>query len=609
MSLISSASEHQDDAETRDVSSADLDTDQLLDRVLRFERLTALFQPLFNLENGTLLGYEGLIRGPTSTPLHTAGELFANAERLRRRTELEFAAARTVIRAFAAERLDGYLLLNMSCTALIAASDRPARALEFIAAAGLSPSAVMIELTEQEHIRDVPALAQALRPLAAGGISLVLDDFGDGHSNLRLWMELHPRMVKIDRFFVKGLGSNGDKFEIVRLLKRFADSFGTQLVAEGIEDVADLMAARDLGIPFGQGFLLGRPERKPSSEMPAELQSTIRSLKLTVAPQRENVPARSATVGDLSLPIPPIDTHSKNDDLAALFAKHPDYNAIAIIDADRPVGLINRHRFVDRYAQPFQREIHGRKSCSVFSEKDPATADRRTPLEALRGLLAGDDQRYLRDGLIITDNGRYFGLATGESIVRAVMELRIEAARYANPLTFLPGNIPISQHLDRLIGARVPFSACYADLNHFKPFNDQYGYWRGDEVIRLAASVLQDQTDPLVDFIGHVGGDDFFLVFQSEDWADRCEVAIERFNTGVRAYFAPDEISASGFWGEDRKGCPCFFPLTTISIGAVVVSPDTFDGHEEIASAAAAAKRIAKATGIGLHRLDTRAGA
>ena len=130
------------------------------------------------------------------------------------------------------------------------------------------------------------------------------------------------------------------------------------------------------------------------------------------------------------------------------------------------------------------------------------------------------------EGIIIVDGGRYRGLGSGKDLVRTVTESRIEAARHANPLTLLPGNIPITQHIARLLSAGREFVACYGDLNHFKPFNDQYGYWRGDEMILLAARCITAQADPRRDFVGHVGGDDFVVLFQSDDWQRRCEATL-----------------------------------------------------------------------------------
>ena len=105
--------------------------------------------------------------------------------------------------------------------------------------------------------------------------------------------------------------------------------------------------------------------------------------------------------------------------------------------------------------------------------------------------MSGDDLRHLYEGFIITEDGRYAGLATGESLVRAVTERRIEAARHANPLTFLPGNIPITEHIRRLLDSKVVFAAAYFDLNNFKPYNDLYGYFMSPEEIASAAAVAK----------------------------------------------------------------------------------------------------------------------
>jgi GGDEF domain-containing protein len=100
-------------------------------------------------------------------------------------------------------------------------------------------------------------------------------------------------------------------------------------------------------------------------------------------------------------------------------------------------------------------------------------------------------------------------------------DLLFEAARHANPLTLLPGNIPITQHMRRLLDAQRDFVACHADLNHFKPFNDLYGYWRGDEMILLAARSISEFADPRRHFVGHVGGDDFLVMSSSAAVAKR----------------------------------------------------------------------------------------
>jgi diguanylate cyclase (GGDEF)-like protein len=167
-------------------------------------------------------------------------------------------------------------------------------------------------------------------------------------------------------------------------------------------------------------------------------------------------------------------------------------------------------------------------------------------------------------------------------------------------LTFLPGNIPISEHIGRLLDSGGQFVACYGDLNDFKPYNDHYGYWRGDEMIRLVARTLVSHCDPRRDFVGHVGGDDFVVLFQSNDWMDRCEKVIAVFNANARNLFDEAALSRGGIEAEDRHGVRRFFAFTTLSIGAVPVTPGTFRRPEDVATAAAAAKHKAKISSQGL---------
>jgi GGDEF domain-containing protein len=102
--------------------------------------------------------------------------------------------------------------------------------------------------------------------------------------------------------------------------------------------------------------------------------------------------------------------------------------------------------------------------------------------------------------------------------------------------------------------------------------------------------------DPRRDFVGHVGGDDFVLLFQSDDWFDRCEQIVSCFNEKARALYDTDALELGGIDAEDRHGVSRFFSFTTLSIGALPVRPGVFAQADEVASAAAMAKQKAKQT-------------
>jgi GGDEF domain-containing protein len=448
--------------------------------------------------------------------------------------------------------------------------------------------------------------------LRAAGAQFALDDYGTANASMSLWVRLQPDVVKIDRFFIHGISSDPLKFEAVRAMRHFAQASGAQLVAEGIEDEADLIVVRDLGIGCGQGYFFGRPNAQPPRRVTDDARDALRSGHIAVFPEATRAlgsasPSAGMASEKMLVAAPAVPRHATNNDVLELFNTLPDLHAVAVVEDGEPIGLINRRSFMDRYALPYHREVFGKRPCMQFANASPVAIEKSMSVEQMAKLLASDDQRYLADGFVITDNGKYAGLGTGENLVRAVTEVRIEAARYANPLTFLPGNIPISSHLSRLLGNGAGFCACYVDLNHFKPFNDQYGYWQGDEVLKFAAAVLADACDPTRDFLGHVGGDDFLILFQSDNWRERAMRAIDGFNEVAQRFYAPDDQLAGGIHGEDRRGNPTFFDFVTMAIGCVRVEPSTaaaLYSSEQIASVAALAKRRAKTAASGFVLID-----
>jgi len=570
--------------------------------LLETRALEFRFQPIIDVTRATVLGYEALMRGPAGTELQAPDELMRLARMTGRMAELERQACLGAIDAFARLDLPGKLFLNLSAPMIEGfARDQGGEMLRRAVDAGIAPGRLVLELTEHERVEDVAGLRAAMVAMSGLGVTLAIDDFGDGRSSLRLWAQLNPQIVKLDKYFVHDLHRDSRKVEVIRAVLRLAEALGTPLVAEGIEHPGELAVLRDLGCHYAQGYLIGRPLAAPPITLPPEVLAVLHSGKIAVLPNRPGEHGVSQSIERLMVRAPAVAPTVASEEVMWVFARNPELHSVAVVDEGFPVGLVNRRGFVEKFAQPFHRELYGKHPVIQFMNANPLRAERSAPIDSLINVLTGDDQRYLQDGFVITEDGRYAGIATGESLVRAVTERRIEAARHANPLTLLPGNIPITEHIRRLLEAGAPFAACYFDLNNFKPYNDLYGYWRGDEMIKLAAHVVSDQCESTQDFVGHVGGDDFVVLYQSEDWARRCERAVERFNREARGLFDGGELQRGGFDSEDRRGFRAFFPLTTIAVGAVEVRPGQFHYPEEVASAAAAAKKVAKLSGTGIH--------
>jgi len=572
-----------------------------LARVLQDRQLHAVFQPIVDLRDGGVHAHEALIRGPVGTPLHSPDALLSAAAKEGLGYEFEMACIVTQLHAWGKLRQSGRLFLNISAEVMVelVAHRGIGHLLEQLSLSGVLPRYVVLEITEHERVKDMDRLDEVVSALRETGISIALDDFGDGRSSLRLWSQLRPEIVKIDKYFVQNISATADKLKTVRALLQIADIFETSLVAEGIENAQDLRVIRDLDVRYCQGFFLGRPESQPLLEVGEAVTELLNDAPIAVYPESAQQVNSGLINGFNIIKAPTVTPKTTNNAVASIFQLEPNLHAVAVLEKGRPVAIINRLLFMNQYAKLYYRDLSGRKSCMENANTEPRLIEKNYQIDELVGILTSEDQRYLTDGFIVTDNGCYLGLGTGDQLVRNVTESRIEAARHANPLTFLPGNIPITQHIERLLRKQTRFVACYADLNSFKPFNDCYGYWRGDAMIRLLASVIKTQCDAQRDFLGHVGGDDFIVLFQSPDWRERCQRIIAEFNAQAVHLFEESARLAGGIEAEDRQGVRRFFPLTTLSIGAVVVPSGQTLHAEDVVNQAALAKHDAKLSGDG----------
>lgn len=581
-----------------------------LGEIIALRRLSAVFQPIARLANGMVYAHEALIRGPEGGHLYNPDALFAQASMETLTFELELACLVVILQRWGELAQRGRLFINISAQALVRlineAGTQPV--IRLMRRWGISSRQLVLEITEHERVLDMQALVDAAKAVRRLGIQIALDDFGDGRSSLRLWSEVRPEVVKIDKYFTKHISTHADKVKTIQALQKIAEIFGSELVAEGIETDDDLRLLRDLGLTYGQGYFLARPHDQPCTAVQPGAVAVLVNRQVAVYPEVRQ--STQANIFDrLSImQAPTIGPQTQIDQVAALFLKHPHLHALPLVEGDSPIGIINRMNFLDRYSKLYSRELWGNKPCLPWANLQPRLIESKHTMDDLLGILTSDDQRYLDDGFIVVDNGRYHGLCRGDQIVKSVTETRIEAARHANPLTFLPGNIPITQHIERMLARNTEFVVGYLDLNNFKSFNDRYGYWRGDEVIRLVARVAACHVQERRDFLGHVGGDDFIVVFQSANWAAQCRCMIEEFNAQAAHLFDEGDRQRGGIEAQDRQGFTQFFALTTLSIGAVQVRPGDFGNAEQVANAAAAAKHAAKQSAHGMALWGQEAG-
>lgn len=562
-----------------------------LQDILEQRSLTALFQPIMDLSNGAIVGFEGLIRGPAKSPLHSPAALFEAARQCGLSLEVEMLCRHVTLEAFAAQQLPGRLFLNVSPSVLTHPSFKNGQTLAYMRELGIGPEQVTIEITEHEAT-DPQLMRDALLHYRSMGFQIALDDLGEGFSSLRLWSELHPEFVKIDKHFIRQVDGSALKRQFLKSFQQIAEHSGCRIIAEGIETEAELIAVKNLGIALGQGYFIAHPSPTPPLSAP---HCTSRIAGQALQPSgNEAHGSRFITALQLLEQIEPVSPDTDNNEILARFSADSSLHSIPVVQQGKPVCLIGRRSFMERFARPYQRDLLGGKPCINAMHEQPLLIEKNTPIQEISQFLTETEGRHVADGFIVTDHGDYLGVGTWQDLLREITRMQIEAARHANPLTLLPGNVPINEQIRRLLQGGTPFHVCYCDLDHFKPFNDIYGYHRGDELIQLAARILRGACDPASDFIGHIGGDDFILLMQSRDWEARCREALHAF-AQASALLADDVHRCSGgYESEDRNGRLMFHSLPSLSIGAACIEPGRFTSHLEVAETASEAKKMAK---------------
>jgi GGDEF domain-containing protein/predicted transcriptional regulator len=341
-------------------------------------------------------------------------------------------------------------------------------------------------------------------------------------------------------------------------------------------------------VHFGQGYFLGRPE-----SIPAKPSAVLDRLSQVALPLRRPG-RRSLKVGEMALNTLTIEPWTPLDTIVDLLHQNRQLSCLPVVEEGKPLGLIQRQEILELYTARYSRELYGKKPARQFMDKRPVVVADESSLEEVSRLLTADGDQPLSQDFIITRNGDFFGIGKTSTLLRRITEQQIRNARYANPLTLLPGNVPIHEMLDDLLARGEPFYVAYCDIDNFKPYNDYYGYSRGDEVIQRVAQVLQDAVDVERDFVGHIGGDDFMLILRSADWEERCRQVLDLFAAGVNALYNAEALAAGGIYARSRGGEACFFPLLTLSIGAVHPDPEFCFNHHDVAALAVDAKQQAK---------------
>ncbi|BCX82069.1 hypothetical protein MIT9_P1653 [Methylomarinovum caldicuralii] len=557
------------------------------------QNLTTYFQPIVDLQSHQVYAVEALTRGPEQSALFSPLNLFRAASDLDCLEEMDWLARQTAIGSY--KEMVGIhqnrvkLFLNVTVN-LLQKGMQQGRTLECLRDLGLSPAQVVIELTELQPVENYEQFLSSIRYYREMGFSVSVDDLGSGYNGLRIWSEVKPDYVKIDRHFIQEIHRYPEKQNFLEVMVSLSKKMGTKVIAEGIETPEELSVLETLGVDYVQGFLLARPQPQIVMQPKFQWQHRTSAHEIGFEERVESLIEDCVTV--------PEDFSAS--ELGTLFLKENDLEWVVVVDKNhKPMGMFYRDQFVSTLAKPFMRELYTRKKVTELMDKELFVFDSSTSLiEASRRFT--NKKSGKRNAFVVRNEatGKLMGVASFISLLKAMTNLQIQSAQYANPLTRLPGNKPIKQCIQKHLSGTNPFAVIYVDVDNFKPFNDHYSFEEGDQVIIEIARILSKVSSQYGSFVGHIGGDDFVLIMDGDKPIQQvCERILLEFRSNIERFYSPEDQKRGGIRALNREGEEVFFPLMSLSLGVLKVNPQNIGHPQKLASEATKAKKAAKHQG------------
>jgi len=537
------------------------------------EAVEIAFQPIVSVTSLRTHGFEALTRMPQDAAFSDVLDLLDSAQEAGSLGLVERALLTKAITKFACfdGASDTRLFCNIDNRVFDDDAVRPEIITELMQSCGLQPANMCIELSERQPPNSDAALKRVVDVFLKHNVRIAIDDFGQGFSGLDTLMRVNPHYIKIDRAFVDGVASSPKQQAIISKTVSLAHSLGFLVVGEGVESEADFRMLRGIGCDFVQGFLIARPEKDITCLFASYDKVAVRDRRAESIPQE---------IADLLLPLPPILVTDDLRHAVDRFRQQPEYDFIPVVDSH---GNVHGAIYGSDLSYYLFNEFGPALLANRGLDLKLASYIRRCPISDANARYDSLVESYVvaeeKHGLVITLDGRYQGILGNNAMLRLSAEREVALARDQNPLTFLPGNLSIQHHLAEVLRMGPDRTIVFFDFDHFKAFNDKYGFARGDRALQMFAERLLKFRHKHEAFVGHVGGDDFFasLPVNLDRSHELVRALTGSFQADVESLYSVKDRARGGLVARDRFGEERFFPLLRAS--AVLATLPTSRSH------------------------------
>jgi EAL domain-containing protein (putative c-di-GMP-specific phosphodiesterase class I)/GGDEF domain-containing protein len=546
--------------------------------ILKNHNITSWFQPIIDVEKREIIGWEAFSRGLETKKGLEAPEMFDSAAEAGILKPLDLMCIHTAAENFDQLQLENKLFINISNELLIASSRLKAQVGKLISDNKIPATSMVLEIDEKSATNNLQELSDAVNFFHEQGFEVAIDhlsgidNVGESSTLHRLWSELKPEYIKLDRGFVQNVNGSANKQKTIKELVSVARAIGSTLVAEGVETQKELKKLYDLGVHHVQGFLIQKPELAPTSPNLEEL------LDKNLFDQTN----QKSLACDLVVSTASVKTGTTIKTVFDMLESNVHLSSIAVLENDAAIGIIYRKPFLEQFSKRQRREVVQDKCITTVMSNDFLHVTAHQRIEQVSRLVTSRAQVEAEHDFIISNEQHFLGIGTVIDLLRKVTQLRVQPDHQENILTMLPGNTPLGSCVKELLNKDDPFTIALLDLANFKPFNNHYSHYRGDEVLIMFAEILKKHLKHGANFAGHIGGDDFVLIMPEEEWQEVMRSIFTEFEHKVLKFYSGKDIQQGGIESTDRNGHVRHFDFISLSAGVLTVTDEYFESFQSL---------------------------
>ncbi len=537
-------------------------------------KLDFAFQPIVNVKSGKLFAVEALLRNFNEAGgFYSIFNLFDEAYRDGVLYQLDLELREIAIKKFATIKIEHIQLFYNIDNRLTYMPDLTyGNTLPVLEKYGFDKRVICFELSERGTIQDQRSVTNLVNRYKKEGFDIAVDDFGTGISGLQLLYYAEATFIKLDRFFINDIQIDSKKRLFCSSIIDIAHIMGIKVIAEGVEKNEEYFTCKDIGVDLIQGYLVQKPKQDVT-----KIKQKYQEVSDLFAQDKRNYQVNKIDKDKIEY-IEPIQYDASLHDLFIYFKEHPTNIFVPVIDSiGQLYGVIYEKDIkklsYSQYGVSLAKNDNNKSKLKKFIK--PAISSEITwSVDKVLEVYNADMSSSF--GIFITKNGKYNGFIDVNNLLAMSYNRNLEIAKDQNPLTKLPGNSQIDMFIEEALQYKdqQTHHIVYFDFNDFKPFNDQYGFRQGDRAITVFSQILKKELSK-DSFIGHIGGDDFFVGFIGrtyEEVYEKINFIQDKFTHDAQDLYNKTDKEQGYLKAKDRFGNERKFSLLGVCSAIVEIS-------------------------------------